>query len=216
MAQLTLALLLELAHRTGHHSQRVHSGAWSTCPDWCFWDHPLVELDGLAFGVVGHGRIGAAAGALASAFGMRVLAHARRLPEPAPAGVTFVGLDDLFRQSDVVSLHCPLTPETKGLVNAERLALMKPTAFLLNTSRGPLVDETALAAALNQGQIAGAGLDVLGLEPPVNGSPLFGARNCVVTPHFAWATRAARARLMETTVQNVRAFLAGNVQNRVN
>jgi len=216
VAQLTFALLLELTHRVGHHADTVRAGRWSASADFCYWDFPLRELDGLTFGVVGFGAIGREVAAMAAAFGMRVLAHSRRRPEPLPPGVEWAPLDDLFARSDVVSLHCPLTPETRHLVNAERLARMKPGAFLLNTGRGPLVDEAALAAALNTGQLAGAGLDVLSAEPPPPGHPLLTARNCLITPHLAWASGAARARLMREVVANLRAFLAGAPRNVVN
>jgi glycerate dehydrogenase len=216
VAQMTFALLLELALRVGHHSQTVRAGRWSASPDFCYWDFPLVELDGLTFGVVGFGRIGRAVAELAHAFGMKVVAHSRRRPDDAPGYVRFVDLDCLFRDSDVVSLHCPLTPETQHLINRQRLELMKPSAFLLNTSRGPLVDEEALAAALNAGRIAGAGLDVLAAEPPPVTNPLPGAKNCIITPHIAWASRAARQRLMRIAVENVKAFLSGKPQNVVN
>ena len=166
-------------------------------------------------GVVGVGRIGRAVAELACAFGMKVLATSSGLPKPV-AGVEFVDLDTLFAHSDVISLHCPLNPQTKQLVNAEHLARMKPSAFLINTSRGPLVDEPALAEALNAGRIAGAGVDVLAVEPPIAGNPLLRARNCLVTPHLAWATRAARSRLMKTAVANIKEFLNGNAQNVVN
>jgi len=215
VAQATVALLLELTHRVGHHSQRVHDGAWTRSMDWCFWDCPLTELDGLTMGIVGFGRIGAAVAGIAHALGMDVIAH-NASQKPAPPFVKFVELETLFRTSDVVSLHCPLTPQTNKLVNAGRLAWMKPSAFLLNTSRGLLVDEGALAAVLNAGRIAGAGLDVLSVEPPPADNPLLQAKNCLITPHNAWGTRAARARLMRMAVENVRAFLAGKAQNVVN
>ncbi len=216
VAQLTFALLLELAHHAGHHAQTVREGRWSRSADFCYWDFPLLELDGLTMGLVGFGRIGRAVSQLAAAFGIKVLVHSRRAPENLPPGVRFVGLEELFRSSDVVSLHCPLTPETKQLVNAERLGWMKPTAFLINTSRGPLVDEAALADALNAGKIAGAALDVLSVEPPPASNPLLNAQNCLITPHLAWATRAARARLMRIAVANVAVFLAGAPGNVVN
>ena len=215
VAQATFALLLELAHRAGHHAQTVRDGKWTGGAEWCYWDFPLVELDGLTMGVVGFGRIGRAVAELAQVFGMKVLAHTASA-KSAPAFVRFTDLDSLFRESDVVSLHCPLTPQTKDLVNAKRLALMKPSAFLLNTSRGLLVDEPALADALNAGRIAGASLDVLSVEPPLADNPLLRARNCIITPHNAWATRAARARLMHIAAENVRAFLAGKPHNVVN
>lgn len=216
VAQLTFALLLELAHHAGHHAQTVREGRWSRSADFCYWDFPLLELDGLTMGLVGFGRIGRAVSELAAAFGMKVVVHSRRAPEKIPPGVRVVTLEELFRSSDVVSLHCPLTPETKQLMNAERLAWMKPTAFLINTSRGPLVDEAALAGALNAGKIAGAALDVLSVEPPPSSNPLLTAKNCLITPHLAWATRAARARLMQIAVANVAAFLAGTPKNVVN
>jgi len=215
VAQATVALLLELSHHTGHHAKSVREGRWSQCADWCYWDYPLVELDGLTMGIVGLGRIGRAVGELAHALGMGVIACDPG-PITPPSFVRVVELDLLFSHSDVVSLHCPLTPKTRNLVSAQRLASMKPTAILLNTSRGPLVDETALATALNEGKIAGAGLDVLSVEPPPLAHPLLHAKNCVITPHQAWGTRAARARLMHIAVENVRTFLAGKPQNVVN
>lgn len=207
VAQMTFALLLELTQHVGHHAQTVRDGRWSRSLDFCYWDYPLIELDGLTMGIVGYGRIGQAVGELAEAFGMKVIAHSRK----QSAG----DLEKLFRESEVISLHCPLTPETKHLVNAERLGWMKHSAFLLNTSRGPLIDEPALATALNEGRIAGAGLDVLAVEPPVADNPLFTAKNCFITPHIAWATRAARSRLMDAAVENVRAFIVGKPKNVV-
>jgi glycerate dehydrogenase len=214
VAQTTIALLLELTQHVGHHAQTVREGRWTQNPDWCYWDRPLIELDGLAMGIVGFGRIGQAVSKLAAAFGMSALACSPT-PKAAPNFVRFTNLETVFRESDVVSLHCPLTPETKNLVNAERLAWMKPTAFLLNTSRGQLIDEPAVAAALNSGRIAGAGLDVLSTEPPQANNPLLQAENCIITPHLAWATRAARSRLMTIAVENIRAFLRGRPQNVV-
>jgi glycerate dehydrogenase len=204
---MTFALLLELTQHVGHHAQTVREGRWTRSPDFCYWDYPLIELDGLTFGVVGFGRIGKMVGQLAEAFGMKVLTYSRKQPAAE--------METLFRQSDIISLHCPLAPQTERLVNEERLAWMKPTAFLLNTSRGPLIDESALAKVLNEGRIAGAGLDVLAVEPPTADNPLLRAKNCLITPHIAWATRAARSRLMEAVVENVRAFLAGESKNVV-
>ncbi len=214
VAQTTFALLLELTNRVGHHAGTVRQGRWSRSPDWCYWDFPLVELDGLTMGIVGFGRIGGCVASIADVFGMKVLTTTLG-SDPLPAFVRAVDLESLLRQSDVVSLHCPLTPETRLLLNAERLSWMKSTAFLLNTSRGPLVDEAALASALNSGRLAGAGLDVLSVEPPPLENPLLAAQNCLVTPHLAWATRAARARLMRIAVENVRAFLQGKPQKVV-
>jgi glycerate dehydrogenase len=215
VAQHVFALLLELTRGTGRHAALVSAGRWSAAPDFCFWDSPQVELAGLTFGIVGFGAIGQAVARIALAFDMRVLAHTRT---PDPAGwpeVDFVGLDELFARADVVSLHCPLTEETRGLVNASRLATMKPTAFLLNTGRGPLVDEAALAVALREACREGAGLDVLSQEPPPADNPLLSAPNCIITPHLAWATKAARQRLLNVSIDNVRAFLAGKSQNVV-
>jgi glycerate dehydrogenase len=216
VAQLTFALLLELTHRAGHHAQAVRDGRWAAGADFCFWDFPLVELHGLTFGVVGFGQIGRAVAKLADAFGMRVLVHSRTRLADLPAQFEFADLDTLLARSDVVSLHCPLTAENKGFINAARLARMKPGAFLINTGRGPLLDEQAVADALNGGRLGGAGLDVLSVEPPRADNPLLTARNCVVTPHIAWASRAARTRLMDAVVENVRAFLDGTPRNVVN
>ena len=214
VAQATFALLLELTNRVGHHAETVREGRWTTNKDWCFWDFPLVELAGLTLGIIGFGRIGAAVAELGNAFGMRIIAH-NSSPKKAPDYVQFVDLDELLRTSDVVSLHCPLTPQTQQLINADRLRVMKPTAFLLNTSRGPLVDAAALADALNAGRLAGAALDVLAVEPPPADNPLLRARNCFITPHNAWATRAARQRLKGMAVANLKAFLSGQPQNVV-
>ena len=212
VVQATWALILELANRVGHHDRTVHEGHWAACHDFCYWHGDLVELAGRTLGIVGHGRIGRGVAAVGRAFGMRVIHHRRQ----AGGDPACVDLDTLVRESDVVSLHCPLTPETKGLVDARRLAMMKPTAFLVNTARGPLVDEAALAAALNAGQIAGAAVDVLSVEPPPASNPLLTAKNCVITPHVAWATRDARRRLIDVTAANLAAFAAGQQQNVVN
>jgi len=216
VAQMVFAHLLNLTQHVGHHAETVRQGRWTAGPDFCYWDFPLVELEGLTMGIVGLGRIGRATAQLSLAFGMEVLAFDEVIDPVPPKGVSYVDLADLFRRSDVVSLHCPLTPETAGLVNADRLTLMKRSAFLINTSRGPLVDEGALAAALNSGRIAGSGLDVLSAEPPRADNPLLSAKNCFITPHVAWASGAARARLLKAVVENVRAFLAGKPTNVVN
>ncbi len=216
VAQMVFAHLLNLTHHVGGHAQTVREGRWSVSPDFCYWDWPLIELDGLVMGIVGCGRIGQATARIAQAFGMKVLACRATSRPPEGSGVESVQMEELFRRSDVVSLHCPLTPATRGLVSAERLALMKKTAFLINTSRGPLVDETALAEALNGGRLAGAGLDVLSTEPPPPDHPLLRAKNCFITPHIAWATHSARSRLLEAAVENVRAFQEGRLQNVVN
>ena len=214
VAQMVFAHLLELTHNVGLHAQSVRRGDWTRCPDFCYWLRPPVELAGMTMGIVGFGRIGRQVAGAALAFGMKVLAY-DALPGGSVPGVEMADLDRLFRESDVVTLHCPLTPETQGLVDARRLALMKPTAFLINTSRGPVVDEPALAQALNSGKLAGAGVDVLGVEPPPPDSPLPAAANCNVTPHIAWASQAARRRLLSVAVGNLRAFQAGSPVNVV-
>ena len=214
VAQMVLALLLELTRHVAHHTASVRAGQWSNHPDFCYWEKPLIALETLTIGIVGVGAIGQAVAQLAQAFGMQVLAY-QRTPRSI-AGITWVGLDELFQRSDVISLHCPLTPATHQLVDARRLALMKPSAFLINTSRGALIDETALANALRGGQIAGAGLDVLAVEPPSRDNPLLKLENCFITPHIAWATQTARQKLLEITVANIQAFLQGQPQNVVN
>jgi glycerate dehydrogenase len=214
VAQHVFALLLELTGAVGRHAGRVRQGAWTTSPDFSFWETTPEELSGKVFGIVGFGDIGRAVARIAAAFGMRVLVHTRT-PDPSAPDVEFVALDQLLNEADVVSLNCPLTPETAQMIDAQRLSLMKKTAYLINTARGLLVDEVALAAALHRGEIAGAGLDVLSKEPPPADNPLLNAPNCFITPHLAWATLEARQRLMATVVANLRAFLNGMPQNRV-
>ncbi len=214
VAQAVFALLLELTNQTAMHAAEVRAGAWSSCPDFCFWRGELVELDGLTLGLVGYGAIGKAVAAVGRALGMNVLA-ARRQSAVVSDGVTYTDVDSVFRDSDVVSLHCPLTLETKELVNATRLSAMKPTAYLINTSRGGVIHEQDLADALNEERIAGAGLDVLSVEPPPVSNPLLTARNCLITPHIAWASRAARQRLIEATSENIRGFVDGSPRNVV-
>jgi glycerate dehydrogenase len=215
VAQHVFALLLELTQRAGHHADTVRQGRWSKNPDWSYWDFPLVELEGLTFGIVGFGRIGQNVAKLAKAFGMELLVYQPQFKNPLTANVQSVDLETLFARSDVVSLHCPLTKENEAFVNRTRLGLMKPTAFLINTSRGRLIHEQDLADILNEERIAGAGLDVLSTEPPSPDNPLLSAKNCIVTPHIAWATLAARRRLMRIAIENVRAFLAGQPVNTV-
>ena len=214
VAQHTLALLLELTQAVGRHSSGAKSGRWSQSQDFSYWDQELVELEGRVLGIVGFGAIGRRVAAIAQALGMHVLVHTRT-PD-AHASVEFTNLETLFARADVVSLHCPLSEDTRHLVNAARLARMKPEAFLINTSRGPLIDEAALADALEKKRIRGAAVDVLSSEPPDPENPLLKAPNCLVTPHIAWATRASRQRLLETTTENVRAFLQGSPINVVN
>jgi len=216
VAQFVFALLLELCHNVKLHADAVCAGDWARSPDWSFWKSPLVELAGKTMGIVGFGRIGRQTGRIADAMGMRVLA-ADAVPRNAPEypGFGWADTEELLREADVVSLHAPLLPETRGMIQARTLALMKPSAFLINTSHGPLVDAHDLADALNAGRLAGAALDVLPIEPPPADSPLLTARNCLVTPHIAWATREARSRLMDAAVENVAAFVAGQPRNVV-
>jgi glycerate dehydrogenase len=215
VAQMAFAHLLNLTQNVAHHARTVSEGRWCSSEDFCYWDTPLIELAGLTMGIIGFGRIGQATAKLAVAFGMKVIAYDVTAPAEMPEGCEMVTSEDVFRRGDVVSLHCPLTPQTENIVNEQNLALMKNTAFLINTSRGPLIDERALAEALDNGRIAGAGLDVLAAEPPDDLNPLLKARNCYVTPHIAWATRAARERLLKVAVENVAAYLAGRPQNAV-
>ena len=213
VAQFVFALLLELVAGVGRHDRAVHEGKWSRSPDFCFCEISMVELAGLTMGIVGYGAIGKGVARVARAFGMNVVVYTRTPGNDD--GVIYVDLETVFAQSDVVSLHCPLTPETEGLVNKDRLRWMKDTAFLINTSRGPVVDEPALAEALNAGTIAGAAIDVLSTEPPPADNALLAASNCIITPHIAWATLAARKRLMDTVVANVRAWMEGRAVNVV-
>ncbi|MDD4117760.1 MAG: D-2-hydroxyacid dehydrogenase [Kiritimatiellae bacterium] len=210
VAQHAFALLLELTNQAGLHSADVRHGGWSRSPDYCYWLSPQVELAGRTLGLVGLGQIGRAVARIGQAFGMRLLAHRRDMSGTPPEGVEYAPLDRLFAESDAVSLHCPLTPETQGLVNAERLARMKPTAFLINTSRGPLIVEEDLAEALHGHRLAGAAVDVLSTEPPPPDNPLLTAPNCLITPHLAWASAAARRRLIDIAAGNLRAFLEGH------
>ena len=213
VAQHVFALLLELAQHVASHADAVRNGEWCASRDFCFTKTPLAELDGLTLGVVGWGAIGRRVARIARAFGMNVAAHSRtRFEDPE---TPWLGLDELFARADVVSLHCPLTPQTERLVNARRLALMKPAALLINTGRGQLLDERAVADALNAGRLAGLGADVLSTEPPAPDNPLLTAKNTVITPHIAWATRAARQRLLDTAVRNLASFFAGAPVNRV-
>lgn len=215
VAQAAFALLLELTNHTGHHAAEVSQGRWSACPDFCFWDYPIIELHGLTLGLVGWGDIAQAVARIAQAFGMNVIATRRQWSTPPPAGIVAASLDEVLSQSDVISLHCPLTDATKHMINATSLHQMKQTAYLINTARGPLIDDQALADALNAGRIAGAGLDVLSVEPPAPGNPLFTAKNCLITPHVAWASRESRRRLITKAAENVRQWLAGSPVNQV-
>lgn len=215
VAQMVFAHLLNLATRAGDSARGVSAGRWTASRDWSYSDFPQLELGGLTMGIIGYGRIGRATARIARGFGMKVLAADRDRLEDAE-GVEPASLEDLLRRSDVVSLHCPLTDQTRAIINSQTLRLLKPTAFLINTSRGALIDERALAEALSERRLAGAGLDVLSAEPPPAGHPLLRAPNCFITPHIAWATREARQRLLDEVVENVRAFLSGRARNIVN
>lgn len=216
VAQMVFALLLAITNGVEHYTLENRSGRWSRSADFCYWDSTLIELAGKRFGIIGFGNIGQNVAQIALAFGMKVLALTSKAAGELPAGVEKgSSLDVLLSESDVVSLHCPLTESTRHIINAETLSKMKPSAILINTGRGPLIDEAALAEALNRGELRGAGVDVLSTEPPMADNPLLSARNCLVTPHIAWATVEARRRLMETAVSNVASFLAGKPENVV-
>ncbi|WP_439134521.1 D-2-hydroxyacid dehydrogenase [Pseudomaricurvus sp.] len=216
VAQFVFAQLLHWAQPVGYYDQSVKARRWSRSDDFCYYDHNMVELAGKTLGVVGYGAIGRQVAQVALAFGMEVLVHTRTLPADLPANVSHVDLSTLASRSDVISLHCPLTEENKGFINAEFLSLMKPSAYLINTGRGPLIDEAALYDALLQRRIAGAALDVLATEPPPVDHPLYSLNNCTITPHIAWATKEARQRLMGIAVDNLQAFVDGESLNRVN
>ena len=215
VAQMVMAHLLNITQSVDYYAQQNRAGRWSSNPDFCYWDNRLIELAGKQMGIVGFGRTGSAVARLAQAFGMRIVTYTSKPQDTLPDGVEKCSLDTLFATSDVVSLHCPLVPATHHLVNAERLAQMKATAILINTARGPIVDEEALAHALNSGMLYAAGVDVLCEEPPRVQSPLLKARNCFVTPHIAWATLEARTRLLQICEANLRAFIEGHPQNVV-
>lgn len=215
VVQMVFAHLLAITNRVEHYTDENRRGRWSSNPDFCYWYTPLHELSGKTFGIVGLGNIGMAVSRVARAFGMKVKAYTSKRIEDLPDGVSKADLDELFETSDVVSLHCPLTESTRHLVNADRLAQMKPSAILINTGRGPLVDEKALTEALDSGRIHAAGLDVLSSEPPAADNPLLTVRNCFITPHLGWATREARERLLSIAADNLRGFISGDVRNNV-
>lgn len=216
VAQFVMALLLELCHHVGDHSRSVKAGDWSRCPDFCYWNTPLIELAGKTFGVVGYGRIGRAAAKLAAAFGMEVLACDAHASAGSDGVARMVSLEELLAASDVISLHCPLFESNREMIDREAIARMKDGVLLINTSRGPLIDEQALADALHTGKVAGAGLDVLTVEPARPDNPLMKEPNCLITPHIAWAPKESRQRLMDIAVDNLKAWLAGSPQNVVN
>ena len=216
VGQFAIALLLEICHHIGHHDASVHAGNWERCADWCYWDYPLIELAGKTMGIIGFGRIGQTTGRIARAMGMEVLAYDSHPSDAGRAIAEYVDLDALLARSDVVALHCPLFPETEGIINRETIAKMKDGAILLNNSRGPLVVEQDLADALNAGKLAAAGLDVVSTEPIRGDNPLLKAKNCIITPHISWAPKESRQRIMDCAVSNVKAFLAGSPVNVVN
>ena len=216
VAQFTLALMLELCHRIGLHDAVVHDGKWCRCSNFCFWDTPQMELGGKTIGIIGFGRIGQAVARLAAAFGMNVLAYSRTQRPVEGLDVKYVDLDTLLANSDFVSLHCPLFPETEKLINEQTISKMKDGAFLINTSRGGVLDEQAVADALRSGKLAGAAVDVVSQEPMKEENPLLTAPNCIITPHIAWAPTESRQRLLDCVVENIRCFLKGTPQNVVN
>lgn len=216
VAQFAIALLLEICSRVAHHSEAVHQGRWESCPDWTFWDYPLIELAGKTMGIIGFGSIGQAVGRVAKAMGMHVITHSRSVKEEGKLIAEYVELDTLFREADVISLHCPLFPETKNIINRDNIAKMKDGVIIINNSRGGLVVEQDLVDALNSGKVAAAGLDVVSEEPIKGTNPLLAAPNCFITPHISWAPRESRQRIMDTTVANIKAFMEGKPQNVVN
>lgn len=216
VAQFTFALLLEVCHQIGHHDRVVHQGKWTNCPYFCFWDTPQLELAGKSLGIIGFGRIGQAVAKIASALGMKVLAYSRTEKPGFEALCRFVSLDELLTQSDIVTLHCPLTPQTQELINRNTISLMKDGAILLNTSRGAVLNEADVAEALTSGKLKAAAVDVACVEPIPADSPLLHAPNCIITPHMAWAPAESRRRILDCTVRSIHAFYAGNPINTVN
>ncbi|OEH85098.1 glycerate dehydrogenase [Desulfuribacillus stibiiarsenatis] len=217
VAQMTIALLLEMCHHVGHHSDAVKAGRWANSKDFCFWDYPLIELEGKTLGIVGFGRIGQTTAKMAQAFGMNILAYNRTPKKELESdNLRFVDLDELYAKSDVISLHCPLTEQNQGMINKESIAKMKDRVMIINTARGPLVEEQDLADALNSGKVGAAAVDVVSVEPIQTDNPLLTAKNCIITPHIAWAPIEARSRLMDIAVANVDAFIKGNPVNVVN
>ena len=216
VSQFSIALLLELCHHIGHHDRAVHEGRWERCADWCFWDYPLIELEGKTMGIIGFGRIGQAEGRIARALGMRVLAHDLHPTDAGRELADYVDLDTLYARADVISLHCNLTPENTGMICAASIEKMKDGVLIVNNARGPLINEADLAAALESGKVAGAALDVVSTEPIRGDNPLLHAKNCILTPHISWAPLESRQRIMDCTVENAKAFLNGTPTNVVN
>lgn len=216
VAQFAIALLLEICGHAAHHSDAVHAGRWAECGEWTFWDYPMIELAGKTMGIIGFGRIGQNVGRIAKALGMNVIAFNRSRSAEGTEIAEYVELDELLCRADVVSLHCPLFPETRGIINRETISKMKDGVIIINNSRGPLIVEQDLADALNSGKVYAAGLDVVSSEPISADNPLLKAKNCLITPHISWAPRESRQRIMDCTVENIRAFQAGKPQNVVN
>ena len=216
VAQMVFAHILNIAQHVQHYTDEIHKGRWTNSPDFCFWDTPLIELRGKKIGIIGLGQTGYNTARIAIGFGMKVCAYTSKTNFQLPPEIRKMELDELFRECDIISLHCPLTDSTREMVNAERLRLMKPTAILINTGRGPLINEQDLANALNNGTIYAAGVDVLSQEPPRADNPLLSARNCYITPHIAWASTAARERLMQIMLENIKAYQDGKPVNVVN
>ena len=216
VAQFAIALLLEVCHHVAHHSEAVHQGRWAANPDWCFWDYPLIELQGKTMGIIGFGRIGQATGRIAKAMGMKVIAYSRSVREDGKEIADYVDLDTLLRTSDVIALHCPLFPETEGIINKANIAKMKDGVIIINNSRGQLVVEQDLADALNSGKVCAAGLDVVSTEPIREDNPLLKAKNCLITPHISWAPKESRQRIMDMSYNNLKAFVEGRPINVVN
>ena len=216
VSQFAIAMLLEICHHIAHHSDSVHQGRWENSIDWCYWDYPLIELDHKTMGIIGFGRIGQQTGRIAKALGMRILAHDRTETETGKEIAEYTDLDTLLRTSDVIALHCPLFPDTRGIINAETIGKMKDGVIILNNSRGPLIVEQDLADALNSGKVAAAAVDVVSTEPIRADNPLLTARNCFITPHISWASKESRQRIMDCTAGNVKAYLAGKPVNIVN
>ena len=216
VGQFAIALLLEICSRVAHHSDAVHEGRWEKAADWTFWDYPLIELAGKTMGIIGFGKIGQTTGRIAKALGMRILAAGSRETEAGRAIAEYVDLDTLLKESDVIALHCPLFPETEGIINRETIAKMKDGVILINNSRGPLVAEQDLADALNSGKVYAAGLDVVSTEPIKSDNPLLTAKNCFITPHISWAPKESRQRIMDCTVENVQAYLSGTPVHVIN
>lgn len=216
VGQFAIALLLEICHHIGHHDTAVHSGRWEGNDDWCFWDFPLIELAGKTIGIIGFGRIGQTTGKIAKVLGMKVIAYDECPNDSGKVIAEYVTLDELFAESDVISLHCPLFPSTEGIINKSNIAKMKDGVIILNNSRGPLIVEQDLADALDSGKVYAAGLDVLSREPIKGDNPLLKAKNCIITPHISWAPKESRQRLMDIAVENLKAYIKGEPVNIVN